>query len=295
MRFVSECAARMTAGVLCALLAAGCGQGDRQDPGHQAQAPEPRSTPKPGESRGTPAQSAARNVTSDTLAYGEVGDQLVYGHFAFPEDMVDPLPAVIVIHDWWGLNDEIKAYGSRLAAEGFIVLAIDLFNGATATAPAGARDLERAVFEDPELALANVRQAYRFVKEVAGAPSVAALGFGFGGGWALNVAIAQPADFAAIVTYYGQVNSDQDSLAPITGPILGLFAETDRAVPADSVRGFERALEALDKDYDVVVYDDARRGFADALIADGYDANVAERAWEHTLEFLRTSLAGSAM
>jgi carboxymethylenebutenolidase len=295
MRFVSECIARITAAVLCALLAAGCEQGDRQAPADQVQAPETRTMPPSGEARGTPAQATMRNVTSDTLAYGEVGDQLVYGHFAFPEDMVDPLPAVIVIHDWWGLNDEIKTYGSRLAAEGFIVLAIDLFNGSAATAPAGARDLERSVVEDPDLALANIRQAYRFVKDVAGAPSVAALGFGFGGSWALNAAVAQPADFAAIVTYYGQVNSDQDALAPISGPILGLFAETDRAVPSDSVRAFERALEALDKDFDVVVYDDARRGFADALMADAYDANVAARAWEHTLEFLRTSLAGGSM
>ena len=295
MKFVSKCTARMTAVMLCALLAASCAEGDRQAPANQMQAPEPRTMPSSGEARSTPAQATMRNVTVDTLAYGEVGDQLVYGHFAFPEDMVDPLPAVILIHDWWGLNDEIKSYGTRLAAEGFIVLAIDLFNGSTATAPAGARDLELAVVEDPDFALANIRQAYRFVKDVAGAPSVAVLGFGFGGGWALTTAIAQPADFAAIVTYYGQVNSDQDALAPISGPILGLFAETDRAVPADSVRAFERALEALDKDFDVVVYDDARRGFADALMADAYDANVAARAWEHTLEFLRTSLAGGSM
>lgn len=295
MRLVSERTATMTAGVLCALLAASCGQGDRQAPANRVQAPEPRTTPSSGEARTTPAQTTMRNVTIDTLAYGEIEDQLVYGHFAFPEDMVDPLPAVILIHDWWGLNDEIKSHSSRLAAEGFIVLAIDLFNGSTATEPAGARDLERAVVEDPDLALSNIRQAYRFVKDVAGAPSVAALGFGFGGGWALDAAIAQPADFAAIVTYYGQVNSNQDSLAPVTGQILGLFAENDRAVPADSVRAFERALEALDKEFAVVVYDDARRGFADALMVDAYDANVAARAWERTLEFLRTSLAAGSM
>jgi len=295
MSFVSEFATRMTAGMLCVVLAAGCGQGDRQAPANHAQAPEPRAAAPVGAAQGASGPTATRSVTSDTLAYGEVGDQLVYGHFAFPEDMVDPLPAIIVIHDWWGLNDEIKTYGSRLAAEGFIVLAIDLFNGSNTTAPAVARDLELAVVEDPDLAMANVRQAFRFVKDVAGAPSVAALGFGFGGGWALNAAIAQPADFAAIVTYYGQVNSNQDALAPVAGPILGLFAETDRAVPADSVRAFERALEALDKDFDIVVYDNARRGFADALMAEAYDPAVAGRAWQHTLEFLHARLSGGSM
>ncbi|MDH4253691.1 MAG: dienelactone hydrolase family protein [Gammaproteobacteria bacterium] len=243
----------------------------------------------------SPGDVVGRNVTTDSLAYGEVGEQLVYGHFAFPEDMVDPLPAILVIHDRWGLNREIVEFGSRLASEGYIVLAIDLFGGSTASEPSAARDLELRVVEEPDLALANVRQAYRFVSDVAGAPSVGVLGFGFGGGWALNAAIAQPYDFAAIVSYYGQVNSDQDLLAPVAGPILGLFAEDDRAVPVDSVRAFERELEALDKDFEIVVYDDARRGFADTLMDDAYDQDIAARAWQQTLEFLRAGFSRPAM
>ena len=89
----------------------------------------------------TPEPSAAtavaprRAVVSERLPYAEVNDELVYGHFVFPADMVEPLPAIIMIHEWWGLNDNIRSMADRLAGEGYIVLAVDLFGGETARRP----------------------------------------------------------------------------------------------------------------------------------------------------------------
>ena len=92
---------------------------------------------------GTPSDAAnippGRAVVAERLAYAEVGDDLHYGHFVIPADMVEPLPGILVIHEWWGLNDGVRAMADRLAALGYIVLAVDLFGGKTAVSPADAR------------------------------------------------------------------------------------------------------------------------------------------------------------
>ena len=125
-------------------------------------------------------------VTAERLAYAEVGDELVYGHFAFPSDMIEPLPAVIMIHEWWGLNDNIRSMAERLAGEGYIVLAVDLFGGQVATTPESARQLMMRAVENRDSLTSNMEQAYTFVTQTAGAPRVASLGWCFGGGWSLS-------------------------------------------------------------------------------------------------------------
>ena len=98
---------------------------------------------------GTPSEGAGilpeRAVVAETLPYAEVNDELVYGYFVFPADMVEPLPALLVLHEWWGLNDGIRAMADRLAAEGYIVLAVDLFGGESAISPSDARALMLSV------------------------------------------------------------------------------------------------------------------------------------------------------
>ena len=90
------------------------------------------------------------------MPYAEVEDELVYGYFVAPADMFEPLPAVIMIHEWWGLNDNVRAQADRLAAAGYIVFAVDLFGGKTATTPSAARELMLTVVEDPESADENL-------------------------------------------------------------------------------------------------------------------------------------------
>ena len=231
-----------------------------------------------------------RPVISERLPYAEVGDELVYGHFVFPADMVDPLPAIIVIHEWWGLNDNVRAMADRLAGEGYIVLAVDLFGGASATTPEQARQQMLRVVENPRAANESIRQAYEFVDSTAGAPRIGSLGWCFGGGWSLNTAILLPDEIDATVIYYGQVTDDEERLRPISSPILGLFGAQDQGITVEAVQNFEAALERLRKNYDIHIYPGADHAFANPT-GTAYNAAVAEDAWQKTLEFLNLHLA----
>jgi len=237
------------------------------------------------------AQIAPRRaVVSERLPYAEVNDELVYGHFVFPTDMIDPLPAVIVIHEWWGLNDNVRAIADRLAGEGYIVLAIDLFAGETATNPEQARQQMLKVVENPERAAENIRGAYDFVGSTAGAPRIGSLGWCFGGGWSLNAAMLLPDKLDATVIYYGRLTDDEDKLRPITSPILGLFGAADKSITVESVQKFEAALERLRKSYEVHIYPGADHAFANPT-GNAYNAAAAEDAWRRTLDFLDLHLA----
>lgn len=242
---------------------------------------------------GTPSEAATiapeRAVVAETLPYAEVEDSLSYGHFVFPSDMVDPLPALLVVHEWWGLNDGVRALADRLAAEGYIVLAVDLFGGKVAETPDQARKLMMQVLEDPGAAEKNIRQAYEFVRDTAGAPRIASIGWCFGGTWALHAAMMFPEDLDAAVIYYGQVGSDVEELARLQMPIMGHFAEGDRSIPLETVRNFTKALDSAGVPHDIHVYPDVEHAFANPS-GNHYDAEAAALAWERSLAFLQYHL-----
>lgn len=232
----------------------------------------------------------ARAVISQNMAYTEYQDELIYGYFSAPADMFEPLPAVIMIHEWWGLNDNIRAMADRLAAEGFIVFAVDLFRGNVASTPGEARALMMESVEDPQTARENLRAAFDFVSQTAGAPRIASLGWCFGGGWSLNTAQLFPEELDAAVIYYGQVTDDEELLRPIGAPILGLFAAEDAGIKVASVESFRDSLERLRKNYEVHIYPGVGHAFANPT-GRNYDAASADDAWRRTLEFLNLHLS----
>ncbi len=228
-------------------------------------------------------------VITDTLAYGEVDDLNVKGHFAFPEDKIGATPAIILVHEWWGLNDDMRLLANQFAAEGFIVLAVDLFGGKTASGPGEARKLMLGVFEHPDFAEQNLQQARNWVLNIAGASQVAVVGYGFGGGWSLNAAIALPDQFDAAVIFYGLVSDNEELLAAIDMPVLGFFGGVDKTIPVESVRKFDTALENLGKDHEVNIYPGAKGGFANPG-GRNYYQNIAEISWRRMIEFLNLEL-----
>jgi carboxymethylenebutenolidase len=228
-------------------------------------------------------------VVSERLAYAEIGDELVHGHFTFPADMVEPLPGLLVIHEWWGLNDNVRAMADRLAGEGYIVLAVDLYGGQIAATPGEAQVLMRQVVDDPEPAQENIRRAVEFLQSVGGAPKVGSLGWCFGGGWSLNAAMLLPEELDAAVIYYGHVTDSEERLQAIQAPILGLFGAEDQGIPVDLVRRFETALDKLGKDHTIHVYPGADHAFANPTGAN-YNRDAAEDAWQKSLEFLAQNL-----
>lgn len=259
----------------------------------------PAATADPGASAPAPAPATARDeapadfdVVAESLPYAEDNDELVYGHFAFPADMVDPLPAVLLVHDRWGLNDDIRQAAERLAANGYIVLAVDLFLGKTVNSVTEARDLEIDVLENPGRVQDNISQAIEFVRVSSGPPGLAILGFGLGGGLAMNAALDHPADLEAIVSFYGQPLSDDGDIARLEVPFQGFYAESDRAVPLSTVEEFQAIAEELGKDVDIEVMAAARRGFAEAS-GETYDAEALDSAWEQMLEFLGAAFDAS--
>lgn len=228
-------------------------------------------------------------VTGERMAYAEVNDELVYGYFAFPANMLEPLPAIIMIHEWWGLNENVRAMAKRLAAEGYMVLAVDLFGGETAESPEAARQLMLKSVENPQFASSNIQQAYSFI-EKAGAPGIASLGWCFGGGWSLNTAILFPDDLDAAVIYYGRVTVDEDKLRPVNVPILGFFGAEDQGISVDSVKAFEQSLKRLRKEHQLHIYPGAGHAFANPT-GENYKPEYADDAWQKTLAFLKAKLA----
>ena len=232
----------------------------------------------------------ARAVIADPkMPYAEIGDQLVYGYFVAPSDVFEPLPAIIVIHEWWGLNDNVRAMADRLAGEGYMVLAVDLYGGETADSPAGARALMLEVVEEPNAAYENIRAAYEFLT-IAGAPRIGSLGWCFGGGWSLNAARLFPDELDASVIYYGQVTGDDEKLRPISTPILGLFGAEDTGIKVESVETFRASLERLRKVHEIHIYPGVGHAFANPT-GTNYNAEAATDAWFRTLEFLSRHLA----
>lgn len=196
------------------------------------------------------------------------GDETVQGILYTPTGK-GPFPALIVIHEWWGLNDWVKDQSSKLADQGYVSLAIDLYRGKVATTPDMAHEIMRGVPEDR--AKRDLHAAFEFL---ASQPSVrkdriGSIGWCMGGGYSLDVALQEPA-LAADVINYGHLATDADALKKINAPILGLFGAKDNGIPPADVRKFEEALKTLGKKIDVKIYDDAGHAFENPNNKEGY-------------------------
>jgi carboxymethylenebutenolidase len=241
----------------------------------------------------TPAASTApaQPVAGETVVYATVGGRQVTGYFSRPLEGSEGLPGVIVIHEWWGLNDNIKAMTDRIAGEGYQALAVDLF-GRVATDADQARLLYEGAMKDLPSVRENLRQAHTFLATRPSVERVGSVGWCFGGAISLEAAKFLGPDLWAAVIYYGSVEGDRDRLADVQAPILGLFGGQDRAIPVTSVRAFEQTMTELGKQIEIVVYDQADHAFANPS-GQRYDAAAAEDAWQRTRDFLRRRLASA--
>jgi carboxymethylenebutenolidase len=237
-----------------------------------------------------PAQEQPKApLLEQQVAYGEAQKRNLVGFLAMPQDAVEPLPGIIVIHEWWGLNDNIKSMTRRLAGEGYVALAVDLYGGSTADTPEKARKLMAAVLSDSDAARANLKQAYNYLAKYAFAPRIGSIGWGFGGGWALQTALMLPDDLDAMVMYCGEIEMSEPELATLNMPLLGFFAGLDESIPARDVVGFRGTLLKLGKPVEMIIYPNAKRDFADPSSAE-YDDKAATEAWVKTLAFLAENL-----
>jgi carboxymethylenebutenolidase len=239
----------------------------------------------------TPAAEALPRVpvTEQELAYGEGARSNLVGYLAMPQDAAEPLPGIIVIHEWWGLNDNIKAMTRRLAGEGYVALAVDLYGGATAATPEAAQALMSAALAEPDAARRNLTQAYDYLEKYALAPRIASIGWCLGGGWSLQTAMLYPDALDAMVMYYGQVVTDRQRLSPLNMPVLGFFGADDESIPVREVQAFRGALMDLGKNAEVLIVPGADHAFANPS-GGNYNEKAASEAWVTTLAFLERHL-----
>ncbi|MEO0539823.1 MAG: dienelactone hydrolase family protein [Cyanobacteria bacterium P01_A01_bin.105] len=225
------------------------------------------------------------SVSTESVVYTTLGDPPITGYLAKPADATGPLPGLIVIQEWWGLNDNIRAMTRRLAHEGYVALAVDLYGGEVADTPDQARALVQAALQAPEQLTQNLVAAYEYLENEQQAPAIGSIGWCFGGTWSLNTALALPTELDAAVIYYGgQIATDPGVLEPLQMPIQGHFGELDSNPSPETVAAFEAALDGLGKAADVYLYEGANHAFANPS-GTRYNAAAAELAWERTVEF----------
>src|SRR5579863_563019 len=196
------------------------------------------------------------------------GDEIVQGVLYTPSGK-GPFPAIIVIHEWWGLNDWVKEQAAKLADEGYEALAIDLYRGKVATTPDMAHELMRGVPEDR--AKRDLHAAFEFLQSQPNIKKdrIGAIGWCMGGGYSLDVALQEPS-LAADVINYGHLATDPEALKKISAPVLGLFGGQDHGITPNDVHKFEQSLKQLGKKIDVKIYDDAGHAFENPNNKEGY-------------------------
>jgi len=216
------------------------------------------------------------------------GDETVQGLLYTPPGK-GPFPALIVIHEWWGLNDWVKEQASKFADQGYVALAVDLYRGKVATTSDMAHELMRGVPEDR--AKRDLHAAVEFLKSQPNVKKdrIGSVGWCMGGGYSLDVALQEP-DLAALVINYGHLATDPETLKKINAPILGSFGGKDRGITPDDVHKFEDALKQLGKKAEIKIYPDAGHAFENPNNKDGYRADDAADAWKRTLAFLAETL-----
>ncbi|NET39464.1 MAG: dienelactone hydrolase family protein [Cyanothece sp. SIO1E1] len=240
------------------------------------------------------AEVPPNTVAAQSVEYGNINGKTITGYLAQPINAAGPLPGLIVIQEWWGLNDNIQAMTRRLAAAGYTALAVDLYDGQVAETPAAARILVQAAIQNADQLTQNVVAAHNYLASELQAPKIGSIGWCFGGTWSLNTALALPTELDAAVIYYGGgITTDPTVLEPLQMPIQGHFGELDRSPSPKTVKEFEAALNGLGKDAQIYVYEGANHAFANPS-GNRYNATAAELAWERTIEFFNQHLQANS-
>jgi carboxymethylenebutenolidase len=232
----------------------------------------------------------AFGVTPTEVTY-KSGDETVKGLLYTPVGK-GPFPGIVVIHEWWGLNDWVKEQAAKLAAQGYAALAIDLYRGKVAENSDTAHELSRGVPEDR--AQRDLHAAVEFLKSQPNIRKdrIASIGWCMGGGYSLDVALQEPT-LAATVINYGHLSTDPAAIQKIHAAILGNFGGQDKGIPPDDVKKFEETLKQAGKRADIKIYPDAGHAFENPNNKNGYRAADAADAWQRTVKFLNETLKKS--
>jgi carboxymethylenebutenolidase len=227
------------------------------------------------------------NISSSSIRFPtENGDAM--GFLAWSEDIA-ALPGLIVLQEFWGLNEHIKDVTQRLAAEGFAALAPDMYDGKVTTDPAEARQWLMAM--DQTAALQKMHGAVECLKSTANVNrgKIGVIGFCMGGFLALDLA-CHNRDIRVATPFYGRIPPDA-VLENLTAPVLYFFGEQDHHLPAADVDRLEQFIKRTGKNGGVVRYPQADHAFFNDTRKEVYREEDAKDAWAKALAFLRRYLA----
>jgi carboxymethylenebutenolidase len=216
------------------------------------------------------------------------GDETVHAILYAPSGE-GPFPALVVIHEWWGLNDWIKQQASNYADQGYVTLAIDLYRGQVATNPDEAHQIMRGVPEDRASRDLLAATSYLRSLTTVNTKRIGAIGWCMGGGYALDLAIADPKLKAAVINY-GHLASDKTTLKKIHASILGIFGGKDKGIPVADVNKFQAEMKSLNKKVEIHIFPDAGHAFENPNNQQAFRPEDATQAEKITEEFLRDNL-----
>jgi carboxymethylenebutenolidase len=208
-------------------------------------------------------------------------------YLSLPKEGKAPYPGIVVVHEWWGLNEHIQHWSDRLAAEGYAAIAVDLYGGKVATSPDSAMAYMKSVDAAAARSVLTAAHAFLASDTRIRAPRRGVIGWCFGGKMALELAMTAP-DLDAAVMYYGHPVTDPKQLKAIKADVLGIFGNQDGSIPPDMVNAFEAALKEAGVDHKIYRYD-ADHAFANPS-GGRYDEKNAAAAWEKTRAFLADEL-----
>jgi carboxymethylenebutenolidase len=233
----------------------------------------------------TVACAAARGQQQVTFASGDTQAQ---GTLYLPEGN-GPHPAMVVIHEWWGLNDWIKDQAQAYAKQGYVALAVDLYRGKVADNADLAHELMRGLPQDQGVRDLLGAVTYLKSRKDVKADRIGAVGWCMGGGYAAQLAIADPG-LKAVAINYGALPTDKDQLAKIHAAVLGNFGGQDRGIPPEAVHGFEAAMKSLGRPVDAKIYSDAGHAFENPNNKGGYKPEDAADAQARMKQFFAKEL-----
>lgn len=231
---------------------------------------------------------AAPPVRADMIQM-TVNKKTLSGYLALPKGS-GTHPAVIVVHEWWGLTDWVKEQTDSLAAQGYTAFAVDLYKGRVARDQETAHQLMSGLAEDE--AIATLRRGADFLRsrDDVRAQAIGVIGWCMGGRYSIRLAAADPG-IRACVMYYGAPITDEAAIRGLQAPVLGSFGGEDQGPTPDQVRAFEKALRAAGKKADFKIYPGAGHAFANINNPwGGYREDAAKDAWGRTLAFLDRNL-----
>ncbi len=197
-------------------------------------------------------------------------------------------PGIVMIHEWWGLNDQVKSMADITAREGYVVLAVDLFKGNVATTTEGAQSNIR---DNPNNeTIPKMQAAVKYLRNMTNVNDsrIASLGWCYGGGQSFQLGVNE--DLQATVIYYGRVSTNKSDLIKLKEPVLGIFGVEDTSIPVTDVREFEKILKEQGTTVDIYIYEGAGHGFSNPTNTVAFRKEQSVDAWNKTLDFLELNL-----